>query len=88
MGLDGEGAKATKEGWEQEKYSSLEEHTPVGYWTMVILLNKHASNIWTEKDVYMYLGIMYTLYICVYMYVYKHMCTTEKRGHKFERAKM
>lgn len=39
MGLSGGGAKATKEGWEQEKYSFLEEHTPVGYSTQ----NGHAS---------------------------------------------
>lgn len=75
MGLDGGGTKATKEGWEQKKYSSLEEHTPVGYWTIVILLNKHASNIWTEKDVYMYLCIMYTyIFVCICMYTNIYVC--------------
>lgn len=39
MGLGGGGAKETKQAWEQEKYSSLEEHTLVGY----SIRNGHSS---------------------------------------------
>lgn len=39
MGLGGGGAKETKQAWEQEKYSSLEEHTLVGY----SIRNAHSS---------------------------------------------